>query len=150
MIQTDLLTRADTFSWNFSLYFFIRDFHRKIISKGKKVSALQKTFQMVFFEGGYRGKQKMKESQLIQNIRKYLATLPECFFWKEHGGQYGTAGIPDIIVCYKGRFIALEAKVGKNQPTRLQAATIDQIRRAGGIACVVRSVDEVKEILNNA
>ena len=92
----------------------------------------------------------MKESQLIQNIRKYLATLPECFFWKEHGGQYGTAGIPDIIVCYKGRFIALEAKVGKNQPTRLQAATIDPIRRAGGIACVVRSVDEVKEIMNNA
>ena len=92
----------------------------------------------------------MKESQLIQCIRKYLATLPECFFWKEHGGQYGTAGIPDIIVCYKGRFYGLEAKVGKNQPTRLQAATIEQIRHAGGVAAVVRSVDEVKEIMNNA
>ena len=92
----------------------------------------------------------MKESQLIQNIRKYLQTLPECFFWKEHGGQYGTAGIPDIIVCHKGQFIALEAKVGSNQPTRLQAATIKQIRKAGGIALVVRSVDEVKEIMQNA
>ena len=92
----------------------------------------------------------MKESQLIQSIRKYLATLPECFFWKEHGGQYGTAGIPDIIVCYKGRFYGLEAKVGKNQPTSLQAATIEQIRHAGGVAAVVRSVDEVKEIMNNA
>ena len=92
----------------------------------------------------------MKESQLIQSIRKYLATLPECFFWKEHGGQYGTAGIPDIIVCYKGRFYGLEAKVGKNQTTRLQAATIEQIRHAGGVAAVVRSVDEVKEIMNNA
>ena len=92
----------------------------------------------------------MKESQQIQSIRKYLATLPECFFWKEHGGQYGTAGIPDIIVCYKGRFYGLEAKVGKNQPTRLQAATIEQIRHAGGVAAVVRSVDEVKEIMNNA
>jgi len=92
----------------------------------------------------------MKESQLIQNIRKYLQSLPECFFWKEHGGQYGTAGIPDIIVCHKGRFIALEAKVGRNQPTRLQSATIEQIRKAGGIALVVRSVDEVKEIMQNA
>ena len=92
----------------------------------------------------------MKESQLIQSIRKYLASHTECFFWKEHGGQYGTAGIPDIIVCYKGRFYGLEAKVGKNQPTRLQAATIEQIRRAGGVAAVVRSVDEVKEIMNNA
>lgn len=89
----------------------------------------------------------MKESQLIHSIRKYLATLPECFCWKEHGGQYGTAGIPDIIVCYKGRFVALEAKVGKNQPTPLQAATIEQIRKAGGTAAVVRSVDDVKDVI---
>ena len=92
----------------------------------------------------------MNETALIQKIRKYLATLPECFFWKEHGGQYGTAGIPDIIVCYKGRFIALEAKVGRNKPTRLQAATIEQIRRAGGVAAVVRSVEEVEEIMEAA
>ena len=89
----------------------------------------------------------MQEPQLIQNIRKYLHTLPECFFWKEHGGQYGTAGIPDIIVCHKGRFIALEAKVGRNLPTRLQAATIEQIKRAGGKAEVVRTVEEVKRIM---
>ena len=93
----------------------------------------------------------MLEKDIVVAIRRYLGTLgDDVFFWKEHGGQYGTAGIPDIIVCYKGRFIALEAKVGRNQPTRLQVATIDQIRRAGGIACVVRSVDEIKEILNNA
>jgi len=35
----------------------------------------------------------MTETQLVQSIKKYLATLPECFFWKEHGGQYGTAGM---------------------------------------------------------
>ena len=89
----------------------------------------------------------MKEATLIQNIRKYLATLPECFYWKEHGGQYGTAGIPDIIACYKGRFVALEAKAGKNKPTKLQAATIDKIRQAGGTASIVRCVDDVKQII---
>ena len=89
----------------------------------------------------------MNEATLIQSIRKYLATLPDCFFWKEHGGQYGTAGIPDIIVCFKGRFVGLEAKVGKNQPTKLQTATIDKIRQAGGTASVVRSVDDVRQII---
>lgn len=89
----------------------------------------------------------MSEAQLIQNIKKYLQTLPECFFWKEHGGQYGTAGIPDIIVCYKGRFIAFEAKVSKNKETKLQEITIKKIQSAGGIAAVVRSVDDVKTIL---
>ena len=90
----------------------------------------------------------MNEAALIQKIRKYLATVPECFFWKEHGGQYGTAGIPDIIVCHKGRFIALEAKVGKNTPTKLQAATIDQIRKAGGTAAVVYSVMDVQTVIS--
>ena len=89
----------------------------------------------------------MNEAALIQRIRQYLATVPECFFWKEHGGQYGTAGIPDIIVCFKGRFIAFEAKAGKNTPTKLQAATIEKIRRAGGIAAVVYSVREVKDVI---
>ena len=90
----------------------------------------------------------MNEAALIQKIRNYLKTVPKCFFWKEHGGQYGTAGIPDIIVCYRGRFVALEAKVGKNKPTKLQAATIEAIRKAGGIAAVVYSVDEVRTILS--
>ena len=58
MIGTDLLKRADIFSWNFSLYFFLRDFLRKIISKSKKVRELQVPTSMAIFEGGYRGKQK--------------------------------------------------------------------------------------------
>ena len=91
---------------------------------------------------------EMNEAALIQIIRKYLATVPECFFWKEHGGQYGTAGIPDIIVCHKGRFIALEAKVGRNTPTKLQAATIDKIRQAGGTAAVVYSVEDVRSVIS--
>ena len=90
----------------------------------------------------------MNEAALVKKIRGFLATVPECFFWKEHGGQYGTAGIPDIIVCYKGRFIAFEAKVGRNKPTKLQAATIEAIKKAGGTAAVVYSVDDVKAVMS--
>lgn len=90
----------------------------------------------------------MKEAELITAIKKYLASVPDTFAWKEHGGQYGTAGIPDIIVCHRGHFIALEAKVGKNQPTKLQTVTIEQIHKAGGAAAVVRSVEDVKTIIS--
>ena len=88
----------------------------------------------------------MNEAALVKKIRGFLATVPECFFWKEHGGQYGTAGIPDIIVCWHGRFVAFEVKAGKNRPTKLQAATIEAIRRAGGTAAVVYSVEDVKRV----
>ena len=90
----------------------------------------------------------MSEKQLIQGIRNYLATLSQCFFWKEHGGQYGTAGIPDIIVCYKGRFVAFEAKVGNNKLTKLQSVTIEQIQNAGGYAMVIRSVIEARTLIS--
>ena len=90
----------------------------------------------------------MLEKDIVAKIRNYLKTVPNCFFWKEHGGQYGTAGIPDIIVCHRGRFIALEAKVGKNTPTKLQAATIDKIRQAGGTAAVVYSVEDVRSVIS--
>lgn len=89
----------------------------------------------------------MKERDLIAKIRNYLKSVQDLFFWKEHGGQYGTAGIPDVIVCYKGKFIAFEAKVGRNKTTPLQDATIKRIIKAGGYALVVRTLDEVKEII---
>ena len=113
----------------------VRVFTHKPTNEGNEVS-------------GNRKDNTVKEADLITTIKKYLATLPETFAWKEHGGQYGTAGIPDIIVCHRGRFIALEAKVGKNQPTKLQAVTIEQIRKAGGTAAVVRSVADVKTIIS--
>lgn len=89
----------------------------------------------------------MNETQLVEAIKKYLKTVPELFHWKEHGGQFGTAGIPDIIVCYRGRFLAFEVKTQRGKPSVLQTATIRQIIRAGGIATIVRSVGEVREII---
>ena len=89
----------------------------------------------------------MLEKDIVQAILKYLKTVPECFAWKEHGGMYGTAGIPDIICCYHGLFIAFEVKTEKGKLTKLQEATIRKIKAAKGIAFKVTSVDEVKQII---
>jgi hypothetical protein len=95
----------------------------------------------------YKEKTKMSEKELTKKIQNYLNTIKDCFYWKEHGGYYGTAGIPDIIVCYRGRFIAFEVKAGGNQPTALQKITIRKILKAGGYALVVRSVEEVTQVI---
>jgi Holliday junction resolvase len=91
----------------------------------------------------------MKEADIVKAIMRYLKTLPICFCWKEHGGMYGTAGVPDIIACIDGKFYGFEVKTEKGQPTELQKATIRKIIKAGGVAVVVRSVDEVKAVLGN-
>lgn len=91
----------------------------------------------------------MKEADIVKAILRYLKTVPKCFFWKEHGGMYGTAGIPDIIACINGRFYGFEVKTEDGRPTKLQESTIRKIKNAGGIALVVRSVDEVKAVIAN-
>lgn len=53
-------------------------------------------------------------------------------------GGYGRSGIPDIIVCYRGRFLAIECKAGYNKTTALQEREILAIHKAGGSAMVVR------------
>ena len=78
---------------------------------------------------------------------KIFKSLPECFAFKEHGGLYGTSGIPDIIVCYKGKFLAFEVKTEKGKLSKLQEITIEKIRKANGMAFKVTSLEEVKEIL---
>ena len=89
----------------------------------------------------------MKEKAITNQILKYLKNQPECFVVKEHGGFYGTAGIPDIIGCYKGKFVAFEVKTEKGKLSKLQEITIEKIRKASGIAFKVTSLEEVKKIL---
>ena len=89
----------------------------------------------------------MLEKDITNKILKYLKTLDKCYCFKEHGGSYGSAGIPDIICCYHGRFVAFEVKTEKGRTTKLQDVNIRNIREACGVALVVRSLDEVKDAL---
>ena len=90
---------------------------------------------------------KLKESDIVRAILKYLKTVPDCFCWKEHVGMYGTAGIPDIICCYRGKFVAFEVKTKIGKTTALQDSVINKIQKCGGKAAVVRSVENVKAAL---
>jgi len=88
------------------------------------------------------------ERDIVTAIKRYLASLgSDVFFWKEHGSVYGTNGVPDIICCYKGRFLGLECKLPGGRLTKLQKRTIEKINRAGGIACQVESVEDVKRMI---
>lgn len=91
----------------------------------------------------------MIEKDIVTAIMRYLKTVPMCFAWKEHGGMYGTAGIPDIICCYYGRFVAFEVKTPSGKLTKLQEITITKIKVAKGEAYKVTSVEEVKSILDS-
>ena len=90
----------------------------------------------------------MKEKAVQNNIIAYLKHKRVYHF--RFQAQSNLNGLPDIICLYKGFFLGLELKREKGgAPTQLQLKKIKAINDNGGIGVIVRSVEEVEEILNN-
>ena len=87
----------------------------------------------------------MSEAKIQAPILKYLRTLPQC--WVVKVICCNIRGCPDIICCYKGKFIGLEVKSETGKPSVIQALQGELIKRAGGEYWVVKSVDDVKDAL---
>ena len=47
-------------------------------------------------------------------------------------------GIPDLIICLNGKFIAIELKNEDGKPSALQLYNIKQIKQSGGHAFILR------------
>ena len=60
------------------------------------------------------------------------------------------SGVPDIVACYRGNFVAIECKAGNNKPTALQFAEMEKINNAQGVALWVNehAVENVKKLLD--
>ena len=89
------------------------------------------------------------ESQLVSQIKNYLKTKG-AYCEKIFGGGFQSAGIPDIIACYRGYFVAIEAKspTGKGRASDIQKLKIRAIREAGGVAFITDNIEDVERVLN--
>lgn len=90
----------------------------------------------------------MTEKQLTDRIIKVLRK-EGAFAQKIHGGTFQSRGLPDIIMCYRGRFIGLEVKLPGKESTvsDLQRKKLWDIYNAGGYAMMVTSVQEASRVL---
>ena len=88
------------------------------------------------------------EAKVKARLRKYLTQLGIYHFMPPANG-FGRAGIPDVIGCFNGQFVAFECKAGKNKPTLLQEREIASIQSAKGWAFVINedNVDNLEELL---
>lgn len=89
----------------------------------------------------------MNESQLTSQIKNYIASKG-AYCEKIFGGGYQASGIPDLIVCYKGLFIAIEVKspTHKGRASDIQKLKIRKIRECGGIALITDNLEDVVEL----
>ena len=75
------------------------------------------------------------EGKVKDKIKKYLKSK-DIYYTMPFTAGYGASGVPDILVCHQGKFIAIECKANGNKPTALQAEHMNRITQGGGIAVV--------------
>ena len=86
------------------------------------------------------------EYRIVQNIKKLIrARGGWCV--KVHGGPYQDAGTPDILACYKGRFVAIEVKTPSGVVRPEQRVVQKAITSSGGYALITHLVGEVADAL---
>ena len=90
----------------------------------------------------------MKEQDIQKKIKD----------WLEKQGAYvvkvisaSKAGVPDLLVCYKGRFIGIEVKTPKTKTnvSDLQNHNIELIHKANGYAIVAWDLEGVQKFISN-
>jgi hypothetical protein len=94
---------------------------------------------------------------LVRSIRLYLSDIgalsvkidtPGLLF-DRHGKavKIGTKGVLDIAASVKGRFVAIDAKIGRDRLKPEQQNFADAVTRAGGVAFAAWSIDDVQQRL---
>jgi len=89
------------------------------------------------------------EAKVKKQIKQILDNH-QIYHFSPYMSGMGRAGVPDIIACFKGHFLAIEAKAGKNKPTALQEREIANIQKAGGHAMVLNedNLDLLEFLIN--
>ena len=88
------------------------------------------------------------EAKVKASVRKLLDTLNIYHFMPPANG-FGRAGIPDIIGCMDGHFIAIECKAGKGTTTALQDRELNAILNHGGSVFIARedNLEDLQQLL---
>ena len=99
--------------------------------------------KLIFVEGFEMKSEAKIQAEILAYIRTELR-------WKMWGCKVivsNERGVPDIIACRDGKFVAIEVKKPGQQLTQIQQAQLSRIFQVGGSAYVVHSLDEFKEVV---
>ena len=90
------------------------------------------------------------EAKVKAKVKKVLSEVG-AYYAMPIGTGYGNAGVPDFLVCVRGRFIGIECKANGGKPTALQLKNLADIEAAKGLAFIIdeNNVAELRNLLEN-
>lgn len=88
------------------------------------------------------------EKNFENKIKKFLKD-EGCWYVKYFANRNTRSGVPDLLACVNGYFVAIEVKAENGKPSDLQLWNVKQIREAGGIAIILYpdQFDKFKELV---
>lgn len=77
------------------------------------------------------------EKRFENKIKAFLKSQDAWFVKYWAGAKFTKSGIPDLLCCVNGYFVAIEVKAENGKPSDLQVYNISKIREAGGVAVIL-------------
>lgn len=81
----------------------------------------------------------------VKNLVKGILDEAKAYYHMPVQNGMGKPSL-DFIVCHRGRFIAIETKTAKGDPTLRQKMTMDEMQAAGAIVIVVRGTGDAESL----
>lgn len=92
----------------------------------------------------------MREAKIQKDFLDWARKTTGVLAVKYQASIYGTKGTPDVILCVKGKFVAIEFKREGEEARRLQDYRMMQVRKNGGISEVVDNLEDAKQVVLEA
>lgn len=86
----------------------------------------------------------------VKDRVKDILKARHAYYFMPSASQYGKSGIPDFIICLRGKFVAIETKALDDEGSPTQEEQMHKMRKAGGMTMVVNqyNLDKAAEWLD--
>ena len=88
------------------------------------------------------------EAQFLTAAKKFLEMFEECLVVREAHGTKN--GIADLLLCYRGRFVAAELKAIYGTPSINQHKFLEKVATAKGVGGICTTLQDIWDLLNKA
>lgn len=91
-----------------------------------------------------------QEKNFENRLKKFLED-EGCWFVKFFANAFTKTGVPDLLVCCNGYFVAVEVKAQNGKPSELQKWNIKKINESCGIGVVLYpdQFDDFKDLIHS-
>ena len=88
------------------------------------------------------------EKRFEEKIKRFLSDNG-AWFVKYFANRMTKSGVPDILACVNGHFVAIEVKAETGKPSELQLYNVRKIQESGGVAMILypKDFDKFKQLI---